>query len=152
MKIKVALTFCLAIFSYSSFAQNPSPSHLKASEALVGSFMNQKMLEDMYQTVFSGFLSQVPAEKKERLQNTLLNFVNKYANYETLKPHYVDIYAKEFSEAELKELTTFFQSPAGKKYLLASPRLMKKGMEVGQQVMLEHQQELQAAIQESMAK
>ena len=44
-----------------------------------------------------------------------------------------DIYATSFTEKELQEVTQFYQTPVGKKFLKKSPELMRLGAQIGMQ-------------------
>jgi hypothetical protein len=44
------------------------------------------------------------------------------------------LYAKNYTVAELKELTTFYRTPLGRKMLALSPRLSAESMAIGQRV------------------
>lgn len=52
------------------------------------------------------------------------------------------LYMAAFSEAELRELTTFYKTPIGQKALATLPELMKKGAELGMRRGQEHSAEL----------
>lgn len=42
-----------------------------------------------------------------------------------------DLYANNFTEKEIEEVTKFYQSETGQKFLEKSPELMKLGVQVG---------------------
>ena len=73
-------------------------------------------------------------------------FLNKYMSWASMKDDMLKIYTVEFTEAELKELTAFYQTPVGKKTVQKIPQLMAKGAELSQKRMQDHMPELQAAI------
>jgi uncharacterized protein len=50
-----------------------------------------------------------------------------------LREEFVRIYAKYFSEQELKDLVAFYDSPAGKKSIEVLPHLMEEAMQAGAQ-------------------
>jgi hypothetical protein len=77
-------------------------------------------------------------------------FFSKYMSWAVLKEDMVQLYAREFTEKELKEMTKFYQTPVGRKALEKMPILMQGGMEIGQRRMQEHMPELQQAIAEKM--
>ena len=58
----------------------------------------------------------------------------------------VKLYMESFSEAELRDLITFYRTPTGKKALTVMPQLMQKGMTIGMEKAQEHTAELQELI------
>ena len=120
-------------------------SHRKSAETLLG-LMNMETL--MTQTVDQMLEMQVKQNPAiAPYQAEMKAFFNKYMSWASMKDEMVKLYTTEFSEAELKELTTFYQSPIGKKTLQKMPALMAKGAEIGQRRVQEHLPELQASIQ-----
>ena len=58
------------------------------------------------------------------------------------------VYAEAYTEAELRELGVFYATDLGQKTIQLMPVLMQQGMEIGQQVVLERQPELERRIEE----
>lgn len=73
-------------------------------------------------------------------------FLTKYMGFEVIRPALAEAYAQKFTEAELRELTKFYQSPVGKKMAALLPEMMQTGGEIGQRLVKEHLPELQEAI------
>lgn len=78
------------------------------------------------------------AEKKDALKK----FFTKYMGYESMEDDLVKMYTKNFTEAELKEITTFYKTPAGKKLASKTAEISKLGMELGMKKVQENQAEL----------
>ena len=78
-------------------------------------------------------------------------FFNKYMGWEIIRPEMATIYAREFTEPELREIIKFYQTPVGQKMAARLPQLMQAGMEVSQRRVQEHLPELQKIIQDKMA-
>lgn len=93
----------------------------------------------------------VPAEHRDKFTKVMKDFFAKYFSYDVLKPKMAKIYAHEFSEKELKDLTIFYTSETGKKFASKLAFLTKKGMEIGQATVEEHKDELAKMIQEAFA-
>ena len=70
--------------------------------------------------------------------------------WDALKPQLVAIYTEAFTEAELREITAFYKTPAGQKAVTVMPELMQKGMTMGQKAVQDHLPELQEAIQKKL--
>ena len=64
--------------------------------------------------------------------------------WERMQPHLVKAYTEVFTEIELRELTEFYASPIGQKYLSRQPELALAVMEVTGEMM----QDLQARLKE----
>jgi len=48
----------------------------------------------------------------------------------------VPLYAENYTVAEIKQLTAFYQSPVGRKMMALTPRLTSEGMMAGQRIMM----------------
>lgn len=77
-------------------------------------------------------------------------FMNKYMSWPALKNEMVDLYAREFSEKELRDLTKFYQSSTGQKYVSKQNVLLQAGMQLGQRRVQENLPELQRMLEEKM--
>ena len=73
------------------------------------------------------------AEQK-KMMDEVMNIVEEEMSWNKLKPIVVDAYATTFSEQELKDLTTFFKSPAGQNFLDKTPMLQQQMMSSIQQM------------------
>ena len=62
--------------------------------------------------------------------------------YASLKEDLLKLYTKEFTEEDLKDMTTFYQSKAGKNLVKKMPLLTKKSMELGAKRVQENMGEL----------
>jgi hypothetical protein len=70
-------------------------------------------------------------------------FMAKYCSWTALKDDLCLLYAREFTEAELKQLTAFYKSPVGLKLAQKQPLIMQTSMAIGQKAATDHQAELQ---------
>ncbi|MCJ8328417.1 MAG: DUF2059 domain-containing protein [Lentisphaeria bacterium] len=85
------------------------------------------------------------------LKDALLKFFDKYMGWESIKNDLANIYMKNFSDAELKELIIFYKTPTGQKAALLVPTLATEGAELGQRRVRENMAELQEMIRARMA-
>jgi hypothetical protein len=53
-------------------------------------------------------------------------------NFEDIRPKLIDAYVKEFTEDDLKQIVTFYQSPVGQKAIKEMPGVMKEGASIEQ--------------------
>ncbi len=79
-------------------------------------------------------------------KGVLLQFFTKYMSWKSLEPDLVKLYVKEFSEAEIGEITKFYQTPTGMKVMKKLPELSAQGAAIGQARVQEHIGELQEMI------
>lgn len=75
-------------------------------------------------------------------KNTMLEFFEKYMSFDSLKPQFSKIYTDTFTEKEIIEIRQFYETPTGKKTLVETPVLLRKGMEIGQRAVQENLTEL----------
>ena len=125
-----------------------STGHRQAAEGLLaliyppGSF--DKLVDQMLETQ----LKQRP--EAAAIAPEMRAFFSKYMSWNSLKSDMVDIYTRTFTEAELRDITKFYQTPTGRKMSSALPQLMQAGMEIGQKRVQDHLPELQEAIKAKM--
>jgi len=86
----------------------------------------------------------------KNIEPELRAFLTKYMSAAVLKDDIVALYAREFSESELKDLVKFYRSPTGQKFINKQPLLMQQGMEIGQKRVQEHLPELRETIEAKM--
>ena len=82
------------------------------------------------------------ADKKD-VQEKLREFLNKYLSWDSIRLEMATLYANKFTEAEIQEIVSFYQTPAGRKLSLIGPQLSQAQMEIGQRRMQEHMTEFQ---------
>lgn len=136
--------FILVItFIFSQSALSDDKSRIEA-EALLDSIGMQTALEQSIEQMLQIQLQQNPALVPYK--NVMLEFFSKYMSYESLKPKMIDLYAKEFTASELKEINNFYATPTGRKTLEKMPRLMAQGGQIGAQSVQDNMQELENMI------
>ena len=79
-------------------------------------------------------------------REVMLQFFSKYMSWDSLKDEMAAIYAAKFTIDELKAITAFYKTPAGRKLALMAPELSKRGAELGAQRVQLHISELQSMI------
>jgi len=80
-------------------------------------------------------------------RDVLVSWSEKVMTWENMKPRMVDLYASTFSEQELRDLAAFYKTPLGAKSLRVLPELVQKGAQIGADLAMEHQGELQAMLE-----
>jgi hypothetical protein len=156
MKIKSTLLLLVSIIAlslHSAKAQTatpPSAAGIKAAkDMLIASGANQQFQKNI-STMIAQYSGQMPEDKRTKFVEVMTTFMNKYISWEVLKHDLSVMYAREFSEDELNQLTAFYKTPIGIKLNQKQPVLMQAGMALGQQSVMAHQDELQQMIAEAM--
>ncbi|RZL45992.1 MAG: DUF2059 domain-containing protein [Pedobacter sp.] len=140
--------FLLAILiAFPVLAFSQTEQHLKVSENFLEVSGAKSSFDDVVNTMLSTQTQAVPAEHRDKFTKVMKAFFAKYFSYDILKPKMAKMYAEEFSEKELKDLTAFYTSETGKKFASKLGFLTKKGMEIGQAAVEEHKDELTKMIQ-----
>ena len=86
-----------------------------------------------------------------RFEPEMRAFFQKYMAWQQVKPDLAALYAREFTEPELREIITFYQTPVGQKLSGRLPQLMQAGMQIGQQRVQDHLPELQKTIADKLS-
>jgi hypothetical protein len=115
-------------------------SHRKMSEDLLKMLKIDKMMGPMYEQInkMQGDMiskMNVPEDLKEitkRHMSRVNDLVRREIGWDNLKSDFIDIYVDEFSESDIREMITFYKSPAGKKFIEKSPILMQRAMLISQ--------------------
>jgi hypothetical protein len=128
-------------------ARADEKSHRRAAEELFKAMGTEKSLAASIDTTLDLQVKARPA--LARFKGVMKKFLHKHMSYDSLKADLVKMYTQEFTESEQKELTKFYQTPAGKKFARMMPVLMKKGAELGQRRVQENLDELKKMIEEA---
>lgn len=145
-KLLLAILIAFPCVAFSQTAQ-----HLKAGEQFVEVSGFKSSFGEIVDTMLKTQIGSIPEQYREKFTQVMKEFMNKYFNYEILKPKMAKMYADEFTEKELVELTRFYSSEIGKKFADKSAKLMQKGVELGQNAVVEHKPELEKMIKEAFA-
>jgi hypothetical protein len=126
-----------------------TPSHLKAAEQyLIATGINTQF-EGIIDNMISASSAQIPETQRPTFLKVMRVFMSKYYTWDTLKDSFAKLYASEFSEVELNQLSTFYNSPIGKKIGSKTSLLMQKGMAIGQQTIAVHKPELEQLMKDA---
>jgi len=131
-------------------------SQRKAAEELLEASNSAQMVEQLRSQIEQAFQSAVAQMNVNHGDREFLNkYTHKMSNillenikWETMKDQLVNIYAKVYTESEIKELTAFYKSPTGKKLISKMPELIRASMEIGQKQMENVIPKLEALTQE----
>jgi len=150
MKLKLYAVLIISILTFSLTAVKAqttttpefSPSHLQAAERMVEASDILNNMQKVFPTIIKTQASQVPEAQRATFIDVMQKFFAKYVNDDAIKKAFVPIYAETYSEEELNHISDFLLSPAGKAMTAKQPELLTKSMQWGQNVVLEHKDEL----------
>ena len=142
----LVLALCLA----SAQAQADDASHLASVQEL---FKVMHMDETMAKSIDAMLDQQVKQNPLiGRFRAVMSAFLQKHMSWQSIEPEMAKIYMQEFTEAEIKEMTTFYKTPLGQKVITRTPGMMAKGAEIGQARVQQNMAELQKMIADEEAK
>lgn len=137
-------------------------SHLRAAKDLLSASNAEQMLDAVYtqfDAPFDNMAQQLSISEEQRpifdrYRNRVIELVKEEMNWEKMEPRMAELYAEYYTEEELIELTQFYLSPIGQKFLSKMPELMQASMQLSQstiQGLLPRLQELQTELQDELA-
>ena len=86
------------------------------------------VLQQFQQTNISTEQSQI----MDKYMDKILDVMKEEMSWDKIKEDYIQIYMSVYTEAEIQELITFYQSPIGQKMIDNMPMLMQKSMVISQ--------------------
>lgn len=132
-------------------AQQISTAKLALAEKTLGAMQMEKQMAKTMDAMSAGMagmtknmLAKMPKDKApgpeamemaERSQKRTMSLIKTEMSWEKLKPAFVKIYAETYSEAEMKAMIAFYESPEGRSILDKTPIVAAKSMQVTQGVM-----------------
>ncbi|MBH8558493.1 DUF2059 domain-containing protein [Hymenobacter negativus] len=125
-----------------------SASHRQAAESLLALIYPPGAFDKLVDQMLEVQLKQRP--EAAAIEPEMRAFFSKYMSWNSLKPDMVEVYSRNFTEPELRDITKFYQTPSGRKMSTVLPQLMQAGMEIGQKRVQDHLPELQEAIKAKM--
>ncbi len=154
---KLILFATLALLSINVFGQQQS--HTDAAKQLLDLMNADQAIEQAYGQMYSqlsGMAEQLGITEDQRPMfesylERMVVVMKEELSWERMEPFVIDAYVSVYSEEELKELSEFYASPIGQKFVAKMPELMQATMEMTQKMMgelipriTEIQQELMA--------
>jgi uncharacterized protein len=129
----------------------------QAAAELVKYSDSKRLLEQMHLQIkqgFSAMMQQLGVQERdrpliERYNEKLTALMLEQLGWDKLEQPMIDIYARVYTEQELREVTKFYQSPAGQSFLTKMPDLLRESMQLAQQNMQTVLPKLKALEQEA---
>ncbi|WAC62222.1 DUF2059 domain-containing protein [Pseudoxanthomonas sp. SL93] len=152
---RLCLLLVLALVALPLMAAEPTDADidrlLKASraESLLAAILPQ--MEAVQQQEFDKHFAgkEMTEEQKAevaRIQAKTNEIVRKALSWEQMRPVYLEVYKKTYTRDDVRAITKFYESPAGKRMLDKNPALMQNIMSAVQQKMVPMLEELQGEI------
>lgn len=133
---------CLSARAQSNEVQIFSDSKMKAAENFMLALGLDKQFDNIKTTMISTMSARFPEAQRAVFTQAMTDFMTKYFTWDNLKVEMEKIYASELSEEDLNSLAASFRTPAGQHYAAKMSDLLQKSMQLGQKVVVDHQQEL----------
>lgn len=124
--------------------------HAKAAESFLLAMQTPQQLQEGIASMVDMMLQAQPMMMPYR--KTIQDFYTKYLSWSALKDDYISITTDLLTEAELKQLTAFFKTEVGKKFIDKQPEMFQRTSELGFNVMQENQDELMQILQKEAEK
>ena len=119
---KFLLIAALTFGAFAVFAAEPTASHLAAAVEYLEAKGTPRLLELECQTMVDTNIRLQPELADYRAK--MLEFYRGIFGFAVLKEDLAAIYAREYTEEELRELTRFYLSPIGKKSVAVEGKLV----------------------------
>jgi hypothetical protein len=117
-----------------------------AARELLQAMEVESQLQSNINTVLEAMLKVNP--QLGQFKGKIHRFYTKYMGWEGMEDEMVKMYAKTFTEQELKDITAFYKSPAGKRLAKQTPEIVRLSTEIGVKKVQENEAELIRMIQE----
>lgn len=137
MIMKMLLPLVAVVLAFTSVkGQEPTPGALKAAEKLADVIDLKAQMSNGFEAMMpminnmSEKMKLNPADAKE-LEGIFRSWFMEDFDHAKIFTETIKLYAQNFTEEELTGLTSFYESPLGRKSLTALPLLMKKGAQMG---------------------
>jgi hypothetical protein len=101
-------------------------------------------VQTMPESMIDGEIARNPSLAPFR--DLMVTWLKKYMTWPALEPQLTQLYASNFTEAELKSMAAFYRSPAGQKAVQKMPEMMQRTAMLGAQLSQPHSDELKKQI------
>lgn len=125
-----------------------SRSHVAAAEDLLAAMGAERMYERSLEQMLSAQIGANP--DLVALAPVMKQFFRDFVSWEVVRPEHLRVHMERFSEAELRELATFYRTPLGRRVAEESPAIATELGMVGQRLVEANQVELVRRITAAM--
>jgi uncharacterized protein len=120
----------------------PTASQNAAAAELFKTLKLQSSITNTTEAMIDSEIGRNPGMAPYR--DVMLNWLKKYMTWDSMLPELTKLYTETYTDAELKELNTFYKTPIGQKSLVKMPELMQKTAMIGAKLGQAHAEELKA--------
>ncbi|MEL6616180.1 MAG: DUF2059 domain-containing protein [Bacteroidota bacterium] len=143
--------FIVAVTAGASAQEStPEASHRAAAEELLTTIDIPTVLNEAIRVSLDAELEMQPEIAPYR--DLMEAFFKKHMSWAALRLSLIDIYVRNFTEGELREMTAFYRTPTGQKAARLTPTLMEEGMLLGQQAVEANLHHLERAVMDRALK
>lgn len=161
----ITLKFILVVLgtlTFSSIAAQEQ-SHIDAAKELLDLMNADQAIEQSYDQMYpymQEMAVQLGVTEEQRPQfdrhmERMIEVMKEELNWEKMEPHLLKAYTSVYTEEELRELSEFYASPLGQKFVAKMPELMEATMQMTQDMMrdfIPRMKEIQEELQAELAK
>jgi len=149
----------MVIFLCAPYAIAGQTSHQAAAEELLLLTNPDKMMDQIWPQI-AGMVDQqfkqmgAPEELRpvmKKYTNKMFQVMQDELGFENLKEDFITVYVNTYSESEIRAISDFYKSPAGKSFLEKMPKLLQETMLITQRNMPRMMQKIQAISAEMAA-
>ena len=138
---KILLTIVAMVAGGSAIAQEQS--HVDAAKGLLELMDADQSIEQAYAQISTHLdtmarqmgITEEQRPRFERYTERMIVAMKEEMSWEKMEPHIVDVYVKVYTEEELRELSAFYASPIGQKFVAKMPELMEASLQMTQEMM-----------------
>jgi hypothetical protein len=129
-RLPSAVLSALILFSAPGRADEPSPAAIQSANRLIAELGLIQSLNVVVPVLFGEFEKNIVAtrpELKDPLHQVLVALVPEFENGEpAVLDDVAHVMASKLTEAEIKEVLAFYESPTGKKFVAAEPAFVNE--------------------------
>lgn len=155
MKSKIIALLLFTLLSPLAAADNASHRQAAADilDLISGPELFRAGFQAMLKPMLSGMRENGATEAQVReIEAAFNDWLEKEIKWDELKPQMLELYVREFSEPELRDILAFYKSPTGLKALKRLPALMAEGAKIGEKYAQTKQAGLEARIKKALEK
>ena len=125
-------------------ARSFTPSHMAAAREYLEVVNIQKVAATGAETMMEQQIDSNPQMAPYRA--AMMSWAREIFASDEARDAFSRLYAEEFTEAELRELTAFFRTPLGKRLADSQTSMARRGSELGRKLAEAHQGDLMARL------
>jgi len=158
--MKILLGVILLLFvCFNTTVHADDASHRAAIQEMLALSNVDKIMEPMFaqvenimeQQFYSMNVSEDQKPILKKYTQKIIDLMKAELSWDKLQNDFVEIYAKVYTEAEIKEIVAFYKSPTGRKVLDKMPQLMQESITISQKNMEKILPRMEAISQEMAA-